>query len=158
MNSFKIIFITSLVICLFFSCKEDGKQDQNGVGSDESTLYHNPLSADDKTSSNQTAKIFFTNPKHNFGQINEGDTVVHIFSFKNTGKVPLIISSATGTCGCTVPEWPKNPIEPGKSGEIKVSFNSTGKSGTQDKEVYIVSNSIPNKTVLSIKAFVVDKK
>jgi hypothetical protein len=157
MNNINIIFISISTICFLFSCKESGKQDQN-INSDQSTIYHNPLSADDKTSDNNTATIFFSNSIHNFGQINEGDTAVHIFSFKNTGKVPLIISSATGTCGCTVPEWPKNPIDPGQSGEIKVSFNSTGKSGAQDKEVYIVSNSIPNKTVLKIKAFVAVKK
>lgn len=141
-----------------FSCKESGKQEQNNTDSDQSTIYHNPVSADSKIDYNKTAKINFLNSSHNFGQINEGDTVDHVFSFKNLGKVPLIISSATGTCGCTVPEWPKNPIDPGQSGEIKVSFNSTGKSGAQDKEVYIVSNSIPNKTVLKIKAFVAEKK
>jgi hypothetical protein len=69
-----------------------------------------------------------------------------------------VITSASGTCGCTVPEWPKDAIAPGKSGEIKVSFDSKGKSGNEEKEVYVMANTVPNKTTLQIKSMVLSKQ
>lgn len=95
--------------------------------------------------------IQFEESEHNFGKIKEGEKVVHNFKFKNTGKEPLIINSAKGSCGCTVPEWPKEPVAPGASGEIKVEFNSKGKSGQQSKSVTIMANTDPNPTHLTIK-------
>ena len=83
---------------------------------------------------------------HNFGTIKQGESVTHIFKFKNDGKEPLIINTAVGSCGCTVPEYPKEPIRPNGAGEIKVTFNSTGKSGPQDKTVTITYDT--DKTVV----------
>jgi hypothetical protein len=82
----------------------------------------------------------------NFGTIKQGESVTHIFKFKNDGKEPLIINTAVGSCGCTVPEYPKEPIRPNGAGEIKVTFNSTGKSGPQDKTVTITYDT--DKTVV----------
>lgn len=76
-----------------------------------------------------------------FGSIKEGESVSHTFKFTNTGNAPLKINKAKSTCGCTVPDWPKNPIAPGKTGEIKVIFNSKGKAGVQKKPVYIYANT-----------------
>ncbi|HEU4717060.1 MAG TPA: DUF1573 domain-containing protein [Bacteroidia bacterium] len=73
--------------------------------------------------------------EYNFGTIKQGDIVTYEFKFKNTGKEPLIINNAVGSCGCTVPEWPKEPIRANGSGVIKVTFNSAGKLGQQDKTV-----------------------
>jgi hypothetical protein len=83
---------------------------------------------------------------HNFGTIKQGESVTYIFKFKNDGKEPLIINTAVGSCGCTVPEYPKEPIRPNGAGEIKVTFNSTGKSGPQDKTVTITYDT--DKTVV----------
>ncbi len=83
---------------------------------------------------------------HNFGTIKQGESVTHIFKFKNDGKEPLIINTAVGSCGCTVPEYPKEPIRPNGAGEIKVTFNSTGKSGPQDKTITITYDT--DKTVV----------
>ncbi|UXX80079.1 DUF1573 domain-containing protein [Reichenbachiella carrageenanivorans] len=94
----------------------------------------------------------FNEESHDFGTINEGDEVEHIFAFTNTGDAPLIISSATGSCGCTVPEWPKEPIGIGEKGEIKVKFNSRKKPGIQNKTVTITSNTYPKQTRIKIKA------
>ncbi len=91
---------------------------------------------------------------YDFGKIKEGDIVEHIFKFKNTGKAPLMITSATGSCGCTVPKWPKDPVLPGETGEIKVAFDTKGRSGSEEKEVYILANTIPNKITLRISALV----
>ncbi|MGB0864187.1 MAG: DUF1573 domain-containing protein, partial [Saprospiraceae bacterium] len=70
----------------------------------------------------------FTNEEFDFGTVNEGEKVKHTFKFKNTGKEPLIISNAKGSCGCTVPKWPREPIAPGASGDVVVEFNSDKKT------------------------------
>ncbi len=86
-----------------------------------------------------------------FGTIKQGEKVTYDFNFTNGGKEPLIISNATGTCGCTVPQWPKEPIAKGGKGTIHVEFNSAGKMGMQDKTVTIVSNGkVPSK-ILHLK-------
>lgn len=94
----------------------------------------------------------FNEESHDFGTINEGDVVEHVFAFTNSGDAPLIISSATGSCGCTVPEWPKEPIGVGETGEIKVKFNSRKKPGIQNKTVTITSNTYPKQKRIKIKA------
>uniref|UniRef100_UPI004048B384 DUF1573 domain-containing protein n=1 Tax=Algoriphagus sp. TaxID=1872435 RepID=UPI004048B384 len=85
--------------------------------------------------------ISFKENSINFGDIVQGQKVEHTFVLTNTGKQPLIISNVAATCGCTVPSWPKEPVAPGKSAEIKVSFNSTGKVGKQNSVVRIYSNA-----------------
>ena len=85
--------------------------------------------------------ITFESDSKDFGDIKQGDKVENVFKFENTGKAPLIISDVAATCGCTVPNWPKEPIAPGKKGEIKVSFNSAGKMGKQNSVVRIYSNA-----------------
>jgi len=94
----------------------------------------------------------FAKEEHDFGNINEGDQVEHVFEFTNTGEAPLIISAAKGSCGCTVPEWPKEPIAVGEKGEIKVKFNSKKKPGIQNKTVTITSNTFPTQKKIKIKA------
>jgi hypothetical protein len=101
---------------------------------------------------NKNAPEFkFEEEEYNFGTIKQGEVVTHIFSFANTGKEPLIISNASGSCGCTVPEWPKEPIKKGDKGTVKVTFNSAGKMGMQDKTVTIQSNAKSNPKVIHIK-------
>lgn len=91
--------------------------------------------------------IKFDKDSYNFGKIKQGDKVSYNFKFTNAGKSPLIITNAVASCGCTTPEWPKEPVKPGDSGVIKVTFNSTGKSGLQDKLITITSNTIPTTTL-----------
>ena len=88
---------------------------------------------------------------YEFGEIESGDKVVHIFKFKNTGDVPLIITKAKGSCGCTVPFYPTVPIFPGETSEIEVEFNSKGKKGMQSKRVTITANTKPAQTFLTVK-------
>ncbi len=87
-----------------------------------------------------------------FGDITQGDEVKDVVKFTNTGTEPLIISSAKGSCGCTVPEWPKAPVAPGETGEIKIQFSSKGKKGKQTKTVTIQANTDPNPTRLTVKS------
>jgi hypothetical protein len=105
----------------------------------------------------KTAIMSFAKSEHDFGTIAEGDKVDYTFAFKNTGKSDLIISNAVGSCGCTVPEFPKDPIKPGASGKIKVSFNSAGKPGQQQKTVTITANTPSGTEKLNIKASVTPK-
>lgn len=102
-------------------------------------------------------EISFNEEFHNFGEIEEGVVVEHIFRFTNEGEGPLIISNASGSCGCTVPDWPRQPIAPGASGEIKVSFNSAGRAGKQDKRVTLTTNAVPQTKVLNITSTVLAK-
>ena len=88
----------------------------------------------------------FEKEAYEFGKIKQGESVSYSFKFVNTGKSPLIIKEASATCGCTVPEFPKEPIAAGASGEVKVTFNSAGKEGLQDKVVTLVANTIPQNT------------
>jgi hypothetical protein len=94
----------------------------------------------------------FSELEWDFGTINEGDNVEHIFTFVNTGSEPLILENCKGSCGCTVPQCPKEPIAPGAKGEIKVVFNSKGKTNMQTKKVTITANTDPVQTILTIKA------
>ncbi len=94
--------------------------------------------------------ITFETTKFDFGTVTEGDKVEHTFKFKNNGTEPLILSNVQTTCGCTVPQWPKDPILPGKTGEIKASFNTTGKGGQQNKVVTIISNAKEGNTQVSL--------
>jgi len=103
------------------------------------------------------AKIKFEKTEHDFGTINEGDIVDTVFSFKNSGKSELIITSAKGSCGCTVPEWPKEPIMPGEEGQIRVKFNSDKKPNLQQKTITLVTNTEQGKEILKIKAQVIPK-
>lgn len=104
------------------------------------------------SSSLPASSISFEEYEWDFGTINEGDKVEHIFKFTNTGKEPLILENCKGSCGCTVPQCPKEPIPPGGKGEIKVAFNSQGKTNAQTKKVTVTANTVPTQTVLTIKA------
>ncbi|AWI26156.1 DUF1573 domain-containing protein [Flavobacterium pallidum] len=99
----------------------------------------------------------FKEKEFDFGDINEGDKVEHVFSFKNTGEVDLKIVSARGSCGCTVPDYPKEPVKPGEESQIKVSFNSARKHGEQHKTVTINANTATGTEVLKIKGNVIAK-
>lgn len=100
-------------------------------------------------------KIKFENSVFDFGTLKEGEVVQHEFHFTNTGNAPFVIAQANGSCGCTVPEWPKEPTMPGKSNIIKVTFNSSGKEGEQNKTVKILGNTEPNLSYLVVKGKVI---
>lgn len=93
-------------------------------------------------------QIHFDEKLFNFGTITQGDTVEHTFLFKNIGVEALRITSARGSCGCTVPSFTKGFIEPGKEGEVFVRFKSAGKRGNQNKTVTLMTNSADNKPVV----------
>ena len=104
------------------------------------------------------AVIDFEKTNHDFGEIKDGDIVETIFTFSNSGNSDLRILNATGSCGCTVPEYPRDvPIGPGETGTIKVKFDSSNKPGMQRKTVTLTTNTSKSKELLNIKAFVLPK-
>ncbi len=109
-------------------------------------------------STQPTTTIQYESEKYNFGVVDEGEVVKHVYKFKNTGNEPLIISNAKGSCGCTVPTWPKEPVPPGGTGELKVEFNSKGKPGPQSKRVTVTANTTPTETFLEISGEVRGKE
>ncbi len=127
----------------------------NSTAKDNKTIEASAIETDN--SSVKEPKFEFKETAWDFGTIVEGESVEHTFKFKNVGKGDLIISNCSASCGCTIPQWPKEPIAPGEEGSIKVVFNSAGKSGPQMKDITILSNTNPVKTLLQIKVMI-DKK
>lgn len=101
-------------------------------------------------------KIKFEEQQHDFGDVQQGKKLSHKFSFKNTGNEPLILNNVLTTCGCTVTEWPKDPVQPGKSAEIEVKFNTAGRMGKQNKVITIISNAVSPQTRIKIVANVTE--
>jgi hypothetical protein len=120
----------------------------------DSGLVNNTATAGNKNKG-ELPELDFQKTEHDFGKITQGERVRTEFKFKNTGKTNLIISDAQGSCGCTVPDWPKEPIRPGAEGVIKVEFNSEGKAGLMEKTVTIVTNCEPATRVIRIKAEII---
>jgi hypothetical protein len=107
--------------------------------------------AQQSATTSKTTSIKWDEMAYNWGKIKQGEKMTHVFKFTNTGKEPLVIMDAKGSCGCTVPEKPQAPIEPGKTGEIKVVFDSTGKEGPNTKTITITANTEQPNMVLTIK-------
>lgn len=101
--------------------------------------------------------IKFESTDHDFGVIAEGVKAEHIYKFTNEGKADLVISNVKPSCGCTVPDYTKTPVKPGESGEIKVTFDSAGKAGKQQKTVTVNLNTESGVETLNFKAEVTPK-
>ena len=114
--------------------------------------------AQEATEAQSGPEITFSEQEFNFGDIHQGDKVEHIFAFENTGNEPLIITNVQTTCGCTAPNWPRDPIAPGQASEIKVVFNSTGKMGRQHKVITVISNAVTPTSKVAIVTNVLPKK
>lgn len=121
-------------------------------------LVYNPIRADGTIDSSYLPMILWKEDDYDFGTIFEGDIVTKDFAFTNTGTAPLLIIKATSTCGCTIPEWPKKPVQPDSTAFIRVKFNSLHKQGGQRKTVTIFANTLPNTTTVTIHGKVEPKK
>jgi hypothetical protein len=152
----KIIkIILSLMMTVNFACNDLAKKADTGKKERISAnLVNNPITAQEVKQEGLLPELSFEKLSHNFGEIIQGESVSHQFVFTNTGQGNLMISNAKGSCGCTVPKWPRKPIAPGEEAEIKVTFNSNGREGKQKKTVTLVTNAIPNTIVLTISGLV----
>lgn len=152
-------FFLFLLILFIQGCKQT-PSDENPADKgfkpkgDLSDLVYNPVRPDGSIDSSFLPIILFDELLFDFGTINEGDIVEKKFTFTNVGTAPLLIVKATSTCGCAVPEWPKEPVPPDSMAFILVKFNSLDKPGAQSKEVSIFANTIPNQNTLTIKGMV----
>jgi Protein of unknown function (DUF1573) len=146
-NSLLVIFIAFLSLT---SCQKQVGVDPN-TGLPPVSQYSGIAGNAPKSNLPETT-MTFEHDEHDFGNIKDGDKVDYTFSFTNSGKNDLQITNAVGSCGCTVPEYPKELVKPGESGKIKVSFNSAGKSGKQEKSVTLTANIANQYQVIRIKA------
>ncbi|MFN3917330.1 MAG: DUF1573 domain-containing protein [Flavobacteriales bacterium] len=118
-------------------------------------MLNNPAEAAVNVDPNRpTTSIRFEKEVHDFGKIKQNSENTFIYKFKNTGTNPLVIESATGSCGCTVPNYPKEPIMPGKTGDIEVVYRPGTQEAAQEKTVTVVANTNPKSTIIKLKAFV----
>ena len=128
----------------FLACNESASKKIN------TDVAQNQISKDRKY-----AEITFDRIFHDFGNVNEGEIVKTVFTFTNTSENDLYIVDARGSCGCTVPKYPKNvAIKPGESGEIEVNFDTTGRPNLQQKMVKVSANTSTSGEMLRIQAFV----
>ena len=138
------VILAVMALMAFVSCKEKATEriDESNVAA----------AAQRDEAAKSLPVITFEEQEFDFGTIEQGTPQEHTFVFTNTGEAPLIITNATSSCGCTVPEWPKEPIMPGEAGEIKVKFNSYRKPNLQQKQITLRTNTEGGKEILKIRA------
>ncbi|RFZ85571.1 DUF1573 domain-containing protein [Mucilaginibacter terrenus] len=139
------LLLCTVVAGLFISACNSNGQSTTAVTADAGT----PTVAG-TTSATNAPVMKFEKETHDFGKIKAGDKVTYEFKFTNTGKTPLIIKDAVATCGCTKPEWPTAPIQPGAEGAVKVTFSSVGKMGLQDKQITVTANTNPAQNMVHL--------
>ncbi len=108
------------------------------------------------SSPNDTASIVFYDYEHDFGKVTEGETVAYLFTYTNRGNAPLVISSASTSCGCTVSKYSTKPLAPGKKGTMEVTFDTSGRSGKQTKTITVSSNATKSIVLLKITCEVIN--
>jgi len=146
----KSIFILAAAVLVSFTSCKDNAADKVG---EENVA----AAAERDASSGKVAVMTFAESEFDFGTIDQGTPQEHIFKFTNTGEADLIIVDAKSSCGCTVPEYTKDPVAPGASGELLVKFNGSGKNQVS-KTVTITTNTAAGKETIKIKAFVTPKE
>jgi len=159
LSALTVLFLSTLLV----SCggdsevANDREQALQSVSTTDNVTPNNPApnapapAAADAAPTGPTTTLNFKETEFDFGVVDAGEKVTHVYEFTNTGNEPLIISNAKGSCGCTVPSWPKEPIPAGETGEITVQFDSKNKKGKQSKRVTITANTDPAQTFLTIK-------
>jgi hypothetical protein len=144
----QVLILIVMVNCILLpSCQNQNpgdKQTESGLSNSESKSLLGPV-------------IEFETTEYNFGRVYEGETVGWYFKFKNTGDKSLILTNVTASCGCTTPEYSKEPVLPGQRGEIKIVFDSKGRSGYQFKTVSVETNSDQGIIELDITAEIIKK-
>jgi len=150
MRNLRNTFLPLLFVLLALGCGNT-TSNNNKLPSD---IVNNPNSASGDAKKG-FAKIEFEHDSHDFGKIIQGEKVTYAFKFKNTGDANLIISDVNSSCGCTIPKFTKDPVNPGESGVLQVTFESDNRKGFQNKTVTVLSNTQPNTKKLKIKAQII---
>jgi hypothetical protein len=152
MRTAQNILIISFLILSIMGCNSN----QEKSNSLPTNIVNNPKTADGTVKTNGIPRISFTKTEHDFGRVIEGEKITYAFKFTNSGEGNLLITNVSSSCGCTVPEYTKDPIKPGDNGNIKVTFDSKNRMGFQNKTITVVTNTQPNTTVLRIKAQIIE--
>lgn len=168
MNLRKQINVIVVFLLLFFTvaCGETTKTNDTATdttGSAESShiadIIRNPITANEQNlDTSQLARMVFKEQAFDFGEVDAGAVLQHTFTFTNEGAVPLVISDVRSTCGCTVADWPRQPIMPGATGAVPVTFDTKNKNGKQNKPITITANTYPNKTIIHMNGRVFGKE
>lgn len=140
-----ILIVAVLSVFAFSSCKD--------TAADKVNEENVTAAADRDANSEKFPVITFEEEQFDFGTINKGTHVEHVFKFKNTGDAPLMIVNAKSSCGCTVPEWTKEPVAPGEEGQLLVKFDGSGQNQVS-KTITLTTNTKNGTETLVIKAFV----
>ncbi len=166
LKQIRIVALALLTMGLMVSCQNadqdvrDAARQNIESGSVQPADQAGPQSAsapESNVPTGPTTEMSFEETEYDFGTVVEGEKVRHVYKFTNTGEEPLVISDAKGSCGCTVPEWPREPIAPGKSGQVTVEFNSRNKRGDKNQKVTITANTNPPQTFIYLKGTVQPK-
>ena len=149
-----------MAIAILGTSCQDSEPDARKKDLLDPSIVQNPKTANGLSLSQlgELPQLTFTDTLHNFGNANEGEKLVHDFTFTNTGKTPLLISGASGSCGCTAVDYPRDPIAPGKGGILKAEFNTAGKPGHQTKSITVSTNTERGVQYLVIVADVTPAK
>ena len=142
--------LLAIALMLNFGCDKKAEKEAEAPSEVQDQAKADTSAAKPETLS--ATSISFDETEHDFGKINEGQIAEHTFKFKNSGTSPLVVRNATASCGCTIPEWTKEPIQPGGEGKILVKYNSSGKEGAITKTVSVFANTSPEETLLTITA------
>ena len=158
LNQFKALAFAALAVFALASCANDADNDvrenaRQAVTATTEAVTPTATPATPgapATPAGPTTTMSFAEESFDFGTVDQGEKVSHTYKFTNSGSEPLILSNAKGSCGCTVPQWPREPIAPGATGEIVVEFDSKNKSGKRNQKVTITANTEPAQTVISL--------
>lgn len=147
-NKFRVLLLIGIVSMIMIACNNQSDKSKASDTTVKSNLRKESLGSDDMP------KIKFEKNEHDFGEIVAGEKLTYAFKFTNSGGADLIISNVKVSCGCTVSEFPKEPIIPGGKGVIKLTLDSRGQNGYQNKTAVVETNTLPNKVFIRIKAMV----
>ena len=143
-DTIRFVFFGLGMLCIacFLACS----------GQNDSKTVEKDMAVSDEQAASEQALIAFDTLQHDFGTIIEGEMVVCYFDYENAGKTDLVINSVEATCGCTTPDWNREPLKPGEKAHLKIVFDATGRSGAQRKVVTVSSNASNSTVRLTVKA------
>ena len=160
MGNYLRLVLASVLLFTFACAPDGGGGDDGGAPAGElgpnASIIRIPVDAEGEVDSVNVARLDFAETEYRFGTVASGEVVEHVFTFTNEGRVPLLITGTHSTCGCTVADYPREPIPPGEGGAVSVRFDTKNKSGGQRKPVTITANTYPATTTVYVSGRVTE--
>jgi hypothetical protein len=161
MKVFAYSFMAMLAAAGMASCKDDASATSAAAGTSVTPAAQPATSSPsrlpeelERAQSMEQTSVEWVSEEFNYGTVPAGTVVTHRFRFKNTGSAPLTLTNVKASCGCTTPEWSKDPVAPGAEGFVEAKFNSTGRSGANNKTITVTGNFPENRKVLKLTGMV----